>query len=169
MISRNLLRRAFARSSLVAVVATHASPRCHVEGTTLRTTWKPANYPHNPQTVGEHIRRKRIDLGLQVKEVATQLGTDEQSVSGWEIGHRQPSLVHLPAVIHWLRYDPRPLTESLGLRIRRWREGRGVSQMALAKRLNVDPGTLARWEKGVREPQHRDRGRVLRLLEKGTE
>ena len=105
-----------------------------------------------------------MDLGLQVKEVATQLGADEQSVSGWELGHRQPSLVHLPALIHWLGYDPRPPTESLGIRIRRWREGRGVSQLVLAKRLNVDPGTLARWERGVREPKHCYLERVLQLL-----
>jgi transcriptional regulator with XRE-family HTH domain len=84
-----------------------------------------------------------MDLGLQVKEVATQLGADEQSVSGWELGHRQPSLVHLPAVIHWLGYDPRPLTESLGIRIRRWREARGLSQEHLARSLQVDPSTLA--------------------------
>ncbi|MBY0494554.1 MAG: helix-turn-helix domain-containing protein [Cyanobacteria bacterium] len=55
-----------------------------------------------------------MDLGLQVKQVATQLGADEQSVSGWELGHRQPGLRHLPPVIHWLGYDPRPQSISIG-------------------------------------------------------
>ncbi|MBY0494553.1 MAG: helix-turn-helix domain-containing protein [Cyanobacteria bacterium] len=43
----------------------------------------------------------------------------------------------------------------LVLGIRRWREGRGVSQRALAKGLNVDPATLARWESGLSRPSKR--------------
>jgi transcriptional regulator with XRE-family HTH domain len=36
--------------------------------------------------------------------------------------------------------------------LRRWREGRGISQSDLARRLGVDRVTVARWETGARQP-----------------
>ena len=43
-------------------------------------------YPANPETIGEHIRKKRIDLGLMQKEVAGIIGVTESSIWNWEHG-----------------------------------------------------------------------------------
>ncbi len=42
------------------------------------------NYPVNPQTFGEKLRKARMDSGLQIKELAEMLGVAEESVINWE-------------------------------------------------------------------------------------
>jgi len=43
-------------------------------------------YPEFPITVGEHIRKKRMDLGLLQKEVSEIIGVTESSIWNWEHG-----------------------------------------------------------------------------------
>jgi len=47
---------------------------------------KPKGYPENPQTLGEHIRKHRMDSGLQIKQLAEQIGVDEMTIINWEVG-----------------------------------------------------------------------------------
>ena len=42
---------------------------------------------------------------------------------------------------------------TVGARIRAAREAIGISQMELAERLEVEQGTVSRWENGDREPR----------------
>lgn len=132
--------------------------------TTLRADWKPAGYPCVINHLGEHIRKRRMDLGLQVKQLAGQLGVDEQSLSGWELGHRQPSIAYLPHVIRFLGYDPRQVPQTRGARLMHFRTAVGLSQNALAKQLRVDPSTLRRWESGRRTPEGELLTRINSLL-----
>ena len=43
-------------------------------------------YPLNPKTIGEHIRKKRMDLGLMQKEVAGIIGVTKSTIWNWENG-----------------------------------------------------------------------------------
>lgn len=43
--------------------------------------------------------------------------------------------------------------------MKEWREGHGLTQRELANLLDLDPQTISRWERGVKQP----RGRVLQL------
>ena len=43
-------------------------------------------YPANPKTIGEHIRKRRMDLGLEQKEVARIIGVTESTIWNWENG-----------------------------------------------------------------------------------
>jgi DNA-binding transcriptional regulator YiaG len=65
-------------------------------------------------------------------------------------------MLHLiPRVIAFLGYDPSPERSeslSLGERVVRARQRTGMTQKDLARRLGVDPSTLAHWEYGRREP-----------------
>jgi len=44
------------------------------------------SYPANLTSIGEHIRKKRIDLGLMQKEVAKIIGVTESTIWNWEKG-----------------------------------------------------------------------------------
>ncbi len=70
----------------------------------------------------------------------------------------------MPAIIRFLGYNPLPEADTLGERLVRHRTSLGMMQGEAAKRLGVDPGTLARWERGEREPTGVVLGRVQRLL-----
>jgi DNA-binding XRE family transcriptional regulator len=63
----------------------------------------PKGYPLEPRFLSEHIRKRRLDLGLLQVEVATEIGVTESTVWNWE--HvTQPELIHIPAVLALLGY-----------------------------------------------------------------
>ena len=47
-------------------------------------------YPKNPKTLGEQIRKKRMDLGLTMRELAEKLGVTETTVYNWEVRNIKP-------------------------------------------------------------------------------
>ena len=52
-------------------------------------------------SVGENIRRKRLERELTQEEVASHLGVSFQSVSKWERGDGYPDIELLPAIAHY--------------------------------------------------------------------
>jgi transcriptional regulator with XRE-family HTH domain len=116
------------------------------------TTGRVIRIPTEPRTIGDHIRRRRLALKLMQKDVATRIGVDETSVFNWEANTSQPALRYMPAVIEFLGYDPLPAPTTVGERIVRRRTALGMSQKDAARTLGVDPSTLARWERGERDP-----------------
>jgi DNA-binding XRE family transcriptional regulator len=63
-------------------------------------------YPHFPKTVGEHIRKHRLDLKLLQKDVARTIGCTALTLVNWEKGHTQPSVKHKAGVIKFLGFKP---------------------------------------------------------------
>jgi DNA-binding transcriptional regulator YiaG len=59
-------------------------------------------YPQNPQTLGEKIRKVRMDKGLMIKELASQLGVTEDTVINWEIRDIKPEGRNLEKVKEFL-------------------------------------------------------------------
>jgi site-specific DNA recombinase len=109
--------------------------------------------PTQLDTIGDHIRRRRLSLKLKQEEVGERLGVVECSVYGWENGRSKPSIEYMPAIIEFLGYNPLPAAKTPGERLVRHRTSLGLSQAASAKRIGVDPATLARWERDERKPR----------------
>src|SRR5204863_9153426 len=82
-------------------------------------------------------------------------GVCEARVETWETGIRKPKLAQVPIVQRVLDAGPVELSGHIGEQLKEYRRGRGITQDALAKRLQIDPSTLARWERGEREPTGR--------------
>lgn len=62
---------------------------CHI---TLRGEKpNPTGYPKAPKTLGEALKKRRMDLGSLQREVATKLGVNEASVWNWEKGRTAPA------------------------------------------------------------------------------
>lgn len=59
-------------------------------------------YPKEVKTLGDAIRKRRLDLGLLQKDVAKIIGCDKISVLNWERGHTHPSAKHMPQVVIFL-------------------------------------------------------------------
>lgn len=102
--------------------------------------------------MGDHLKKRRLDLGLFQKEVASRLGVNEGTILNWERGKTLPPVRCVPRVIRFLGCDPYPAPTSLAEKLMAKRRQLGVSRKWLANRLGVDEGTLAHWEKGQREP-----------------
>ena len=129
---------------------TPALPFCTA---TLTREWKAAGYPITFNHLGDHLRKRRLDLGLQMKQAAKLLGAHAQSFANWEEGRTAPAILYIPRLIHFVGYDPRPVPEDLAGRLIHHRVGLGMSQETFARLLGVDPGTLRRWERTSRQPQ----------------
>lgn len=94
-----------------------------------------------------------MDRRLRQKDAAREIGADDNTYENWESGKHEPEFRFWPALIHFLGYDPRPEPETLALRIRNARRKQGISQRELARRLGLDPSTVAAWEAGtVKKP-----------------
>ena len=48
------------------------------------------DYPANPKTFGEKLRKARLDAGLNIKELADIIGVTDETVINWEIRGRMP-------------------------------------------------------------------------------
>jgi transcriptional regulator with XRE-family HTH domain len=140
-----------------------ALPMCQIQ---LKAQ-KPLNsaYPVSLITVGDHIRKKRLDLSLTQKAVAKLCGVDECTVTNWEKNHSQPRLYLLPKIIEYLGYLPFELAnETIGNKIIAYRMEHGLSQRILAELLSVDETTIRDWENGKHKPSKKLLERISKIL-----
>jgi transcriptional regulator with XRE-family HTH domain len=103
-------------------------------------------------------------LKLLQRDVAEQLGVDKTSVHNWEANNTKPDVQYMPAIIRFLGYNPLPRGDGWAERLVNGRTAIGLSQKDAARELGVDPSTLARWERGEREPTGQFATRASRFL-----
>ena len=139
-------------------------PFCHIRLTARKPP--PALYPRELRTLGDHLRKRRLDLGLLQGEIAEQLDVDDMTICSWELNHTSPQLRFIPRIIAFLGYIPHDThSDTLAKRIVTCRRAMGLSQKELAGRLGVDPSTLGRWEGERGCPSGERRERLLALLD----
>ncbi len=72
-------------------------------------------YPKEVKTLGDAIRKRRLDLGLRQKDVAKIIGCDEASILNWEKGHTSPSSNIVSDIRRFFGpHAKRPKTEGFG-------------------------------------------------------
>jgi DNA-binding transcriptional regulator YiaG len=113
------------------------------------------------KTLGDHLRKRRLDLGLLQKEVAEQLRVDTASIGNWESDETQPMVHCLPGIIAFLAHNPLPEAADLIGKMKWLRSTLGLSQEQLAQKLGIDESTIAGWERGDNTPV----GAYRKLLE----
>jgi len=109
----------------------------------------PKPYDFEPTTIGDHLRKRRLILGLTQAEMATQLRVNEWTVGNWENDETRPVLRFIPRIIEFLGYDPEPPNpQTIAEQLKARRRELGWSQKEGARHLGVDPSTWASWEAG---------------------
>lgn len=126
-------------------------PFCYAE---LRTPkLKPERYPKQLSTLGDHLRARRIELGMLQSQVADEIGVHELTITNWERNESRPAVNYMPAIIGFLGYNPAPQAGSFSERVQTVRRRQGLNQREFARVLGVDPATIRDWERGRRTPQ----------------
>jgi transcriptional regulator with XRE-family HTH domain len=117
----------------------------------------PKDYLTTPKTIGEHIRKKRFDLGLYQEEVAKTIGVNESTICNWEHG-TEPEIRHMPKIIKFLGYIPFECPDEedvLGM-LRYFKLVNGLSYRKLGRLMNKDPMQVRDWCSGRTKPCKRN-------------
>ena len=108
---------------------------------------KRAPYEANPKTLGEHLKKERVERHLLQREVASLIGACPAAYLHWEKDQSEPPVSFYPAIIRFLGYVPWREPESRQERMLQFRRRHGWSMEHAAKQAGVDEGTWGRWEK----------------------
>jgi DNA-binding transcriptional regulator YiaG len=100
-----------------------------------------------PTTLGEHIKKRRLEWKLTLRKVGALLGADEWSVINWEKGRTVPKVYRLPSIIRFLGYNPLPQPRTIGEALVAKRLERGWSRKVASRHLSIDESTLRDWSK----------------------
>ena len=114
--------------------------------------------------MGDHVRRKRLKMGLMQREVAELLRVNTWTILNWEKGRTEPPITSIPAIVQFLGYDPflKPKTTSQGLIAKRRVMGWSIKEAA--KAVGVDPCTWGNWERGQTILYRNHRALIARML-----
>jgi DNA-binding XRE family transcriptional regulator len=117
------------------------------------------------ETVGDHLRLKRLQLGLFQKDVAALIGVSEDTVTYWERNRTVPLIRYMPNIIAFLGYNPIPIdTSTIGGRIYEFRILNGLTHKTMGKLVGVDASTIGSWEQHLNKPGKRVKTRLMQLL-----
>lgn len=109
--------------------------------------------PENPATIGEHIRKKRMELKLLQSDVAKIFDVSTDCVTYWENNRSAPKIIYYPRIIEFLGYEPLSFDETtLSGRIKAYRSRNGITSKIFGNLLKVDASTVTEWENGKRMP-----------------
>jgi len=114
-------------------------------------------------TIGEHIRKRRLDLGLFQQDVAEIIGVCEATIWGWENG-REPELRHVPKIIEFLGYVPFECPDDPIGRLRYFRLVNGLSYKRLGELIGRDPEQLTDWLSGRVKPSKKNVQCIIKFL-----
>ena len=75
------------------------------------------NYPASPKTIGEHLRKKRIDLHLSMSQLAAKLGfgITDTAIEKWEMNQNRPTKEHRNRIVQFLGFDPATTNSTGGI------------------------------------------------------
>jgi transcriptional regulator with XRE-family HTH domain len=114
-------------------------------------------YPYCPVTLGDYLRKRRLDLNLTQKQLAEDiLHTSTSNIRNWEANRYRVSLGFLPRVYDFIGFCPCDVSLGLGLRLKQRRENFGLSIRKISQILLTDPCTVAGWERGDHLPTKRN-------------
>jgi transcriptional regulator with XRE-family HTH domain len=125
---------------------------------------RPKPYPEHPRTLGEHIKKRRLELALTQAQAAKVLMISPSTVLNWETGCTSPSIRYLPSVFTFLGYYAFPEPTTVGERLLQNRRKRGWSIREAAEALGIDPGTWRDWEAGKTILHRTHRALLARFL-----
>lgn len=156
-------------------------PRKHVSPVWTRS------YPasRKPGTIGEHLRKRRFQLGLRQTQVADTMDVSQRTLSCWECNRIYPTWPYQPRIASFLGYDPfadpavgMPRSnetfdvavfaalapESLQRRLWNHRLKHKKTRTECANELGVSIKTFQAWERGARAPIKRLKARLETYL-----
>ena len=127
--------------------------------------------PEKLVTIGDHIKKRRIELGLTQQELASILGINESTLHNWEQSCAKPRGILIPRIVRFLELDGAlwnlltgypATTTTFREYLLKNRVDSSLTQNQLAHLIGVSVDTIRSWEKGRFTPT---RGHEMKIRE----
>ncbi len=105
-------------------------------------------FPANPKTLGDYLRRRRIELGLLQRDVAKIVGVSEDCITFWENNKTDPTAKHVAKIIHFIGELPPILPNTFAGKIKAYRYAHGLTHAQMGELVGVNASTIGAWEAG---------------------
>ncbi len=109
-------------------------PFCRQTPLTLKAL-RAKDYSETPQSLGEHLKKRRRELGLLQREVAETMAVSTATAANWEKGKATPTPAQFRPVLDFLGYDPTSEGETLAERVTAKQRQFGVTLAQIARYL----------------------------------
>src|SRR5258706_14052955 len=121
--------------------------------------------PLKLNSIGDHIRKRRVELKLTQEAAALQLEVSTDTVTFWESRRFQPKIHNVPKIIKFLGYNPYPIEKAiLGARVKYYRLMHGLSHKKFGILFQVDASTVGSWENERSSPHASTKAKLEVLL-----
>jgi len=120
-------------------------------------------FDKEPVTLGDHLRRRRIELGLYQKEVAVRLGVTATTVWNWEHGWTV-DFRFIPPIITFLGYNPIPCPEDVMEGLAWYKQVNGLTLEQLGFEMGRDPEQVGEWLSGRHKPCRQNQEKIRLFL-----
>lgn len=141
--------------------------RCYVVNIRLRTI-RPVNpaYPVELKTLGDHLRKTRLDQELSQSNVASILQVNTDTVATWEMNRHKPTAKFTKSIISFLRFVPFTFEgQSLGRQLYYARHITGHTQKQAAELIGCDASNLRSIELDQRSPLTRTYEKIQNYID----
>jgi len=115
-----------------------------------RPVYPHPDYPKELKTLGDHIRKVRLDKKLTQLDLAKIMGVSDTSVNMWEKKARFPNISLYPPIIQFLGYDPLYLSDgSVRSKLENYRRKHGLTYKQVAKIAGIGKETMYNFIRGI--------------------
>ncbi len=121
-------------------------------------------YKEAPRSLGQHLRKRRRELGFRQKDAAAKLNVTTWGYQNWESGRTTPGTLLYKRIVEFLGFYPHPAPRSLGHRLLKIRRCLGLTSGQASRLVGVDQTTFLMWELGKWEPTVRTRAKLKAFL-----
>jgi transcriptional regulator with XRE-family HTH domain len=133
----------------------------------IRISFKNPLFECLSSDIGEHLKKRRLRLGLLQKEVAAIIEVSEDTITYWENGRAVPMIHHYPNIISFLGYNQFNIAlESLAGQINAYRILKGLSLKKFGKLIGVDGSTISSWEGAASIPRKSTQNKLRKIIRK---
>jgi len=128
------------------------------------TKQSPKELTEDPVTLGDHLRRRRFELGLYQKDVAVKIGVTTSTLWNWENNCSSITLRCMPKIIKFLGYNPVPCPDGQIDRLAWYKLVNGLPLEELGAMMGRDPEQLSDWLSGRHKPCQRNIEKIESFL-----
>lgn len=121
-------------------------------------------YPEAPTTLGEHLRKRRLDLRQTQEQAAKWFAVSVTTYNYWEADRVSLDISKSPKITGYLGYDPHPAPKCFSESVRALRRHLGLDRQQFAKQLGVNAKSVLNWENARTVPLQKLREQLAALM-----